>query len=124
MSTPSTFRTDQYTDAHKEEENCPQLIYMSISWHYFTFNTRELCIILLYKMKTQPSCEIEDFVETHLCKLCVILSIARITGCVSSLSIEVGDSPYNCSVSIRVNRVILVSLYTEPKKPVSEGGKI
>ena len=75
-------------------------------------------------MKTQPSCEIEDFVETHLCKLCVILSIARITGFVSSLSIEVGDSPYNCSVSIRVNRVILVSLYTEPKKPVSEGGKI
>ena len=28
---------------------------------------------LLYKMKIHTSCEIEDFVETHLCKLCVIL---------------------------------------------------
>ena len=25
------------------------------------------------KMKIHSSCEIEDFVETHLCKLCVIL---------------------------------------------------
>ena len=29
------------------------------------------CIII--KIKLQSSCEIEDFVETHLCKLCVIL---------------------------------------------------
>ena len=28
------------------------------------------CII---KIKIHSSCEIEDFVETHLCKLCVIL---------------------------------------------------
>ena len=28
---------------------------------------------ILYKMKIHSSCEIEDFVETHLCKLCVIL---------------------------------------------------
>ena len=27
----------------------------------------------LYRMKIHPSCEIEYFVETHLCKLCVIL---------------------------------------------------
>ena len=29
-----------------------------------------VCII---KIKIHSSCEIEDFVETHLCKLCVIL---------------------------------------------------
>ena len=37
-------------------------------------------------IKIHSSCEIEDFVETHICKLCVITPIARITGCVSSLS--------------------------------------
>ena len=48
--------------------------------------------------------------------------IARITGCcVSSLRILVGDSPYNYSVAIRVNRVMLVSLCAETIKPVSEG---
>ena len=65
------------------------------------------------------SCEIEDFVETHLCKLCDT-PIARITSCVPSLRIQVGDSPYNYSVAIRVKRVILVSLcaktiYIDPK---------
>ena len=50
--------------------------------------------------------------------------IARITGCVSSLRIEVGDSPYNYSVAIRVNRVMSVSLCAETIKPVSEGDKI
>ena len=38
------------------------------------------------------SCKIEYFVETLLCKLRVILVIARITGCASSLRTEVGDS--------------------------------
>ena len=49
--------------------------------------------------------------------------IARITDCVFSLRIEVGDSPYNYSVAIRVNRVMLVSLCAETIKPVSEGDK-
>ena len=31
------------------------------------------------------------------------------------------DSPYNYSVAIRVNRMILVSLCAETMKPVSEG---
>ena len=30
-------------------------------------------MLLYYKIKIHSSCEIEDFVETHLCKLCVIL---------------------------------------------------
>ena len=29
--------------------------------------------IYIIKIKIHSSCEIEDFVETHLCKLCVIL---------------------------------------------------
>ena len=39
-------------------------------------------------MKMHSSCEIEDFVETHLCKLCVILRsrVLRVS-CVSSLRI-------------------------------------
>ena len=39
--------------------------------------------------------------------------IARITGCVSSIRIYVGDSPYNYSVDTKVNRVKLVSLCAE-----------
>ena len=35
----------------------------------------------------------EDFVGTHICKLCVILWFVRISGCVYSWSIWVGDSP-------------------------------
>ena len=50
--------------------------------------------------------------------------IARITGCVSSLRIQVGNSSCKYNVAIRVNRVILVSLCAETIKPVSEGDKI
>ena len=66
-------------------------------------------------MKIHSSCEIEDFVETHICKLCVILRsrVLRV------------DSPYTYSnVAIRVSRVVLVSLCAETIKPVSEGDKI
>ena len=47
---------------------------------------RESCITYLIKIKIHSSCEIEDFVETHLCKLCVILR-PRVLLCVSSLRI-------------------------------------
>ena len=50
--------------------------------------------------------------------------IARITGCVSSSRIYVGDFPCNYSVATRVNRVLLGSLCAETIKPVSEGDKI
>ena len=30
-------------------------------------------VFLLQRMEIHSSCEIEDFVETHLCKLCVML---------------------------------------------------
>ena len=62
-----------------------------------------ICLVMstIIKIKIRSnSCEIECFVETHLCKLCVILrSRVRITGCVSSLRISVGDSPCNYSVA-------------------------
>ena len=38
-------------------------------------------VTYIIKIKMLSSCEIEDFVETHLCKLCDT-PIARITGCV------------------------------------------
>ena len=30
-------------------------------------------VLIIIKIKIHCSCETEDFVETHLCKLCVIL---------------------------------------------------
>ena len=41
--------------------------------------------------------------------------IARIARCVSSLTISFGDSPCNCSLAIRVNRVMLGRLCAENK---------
>ena len=37
------------------------------------------------RIKIHTSCEIGDFVEIHLCKLCVILRSRVLLGCVSSL---------------------------------------
>ena len=53
-----------------------------------------------------------------------MMKIARVTGGVSSLSIQVGDFPCNYSVAIRVNGAMLSSLCAETIKPVSEGDKI
>ena len=45
--------------------------------------------IYIIKMKIHSSCEIEDFVETHLCKLCVILrSRAYIYICTTQTSVS------------------------------------
>ena len=38
----------------------------------------------LQRKKLLSSCEIEDLIETHLGKLCVITPIARVTGCACS----------------------------------------
>ena len=51
---------------------------------------REIRII---KIQIHSSCEIEYFVENHLCKLAVCdTPIARIASCVSSLSIFCGQT--------------------------------
>ena len=51
-------------------------------------NTTQLYIYII-KIKLHSSCEIEDFVETQVCKLSCVCDtpIARVTGCVSSLRI-------------------------------------
>ena len=74
-------------------------------------------------MKIHSSFEIEDFVETHTtCKLCVILRSRVLRVCV--LIKDIGRRlPYNYSVAIMVNRVMLGSLCAETIKPVSEGDK-
>ena len=48
---------------------------------------REPLVTEKVKILVHSSCEIEDFVETHLCKLSVILRSRVCTGCVSSLRI-------------------------------------
>ena len=73
-------------------------------------------LMYIIKIKLHSSCEIEDFVETHLCKyvrysdrayygLCVLIKdIGR------RLPLELQQ----CSAVIRVNRVMSVSLYILP----------
>ena len=71
------------------------------------------------------SCDIEYFVETHHCKLCVILR-SRVLRVVCPHIEDIGRRLPSCnySVSIRVNRVMFVSLFAETIKPVSVGDKI
>ena len=82
-----------------------------------------LCCIVLKKLKYTPAVRSKICRNSSLQAVCDT-PIARITSCVSSLRIEVGDSACNYSVAIRVNRVMLGSLFTETVKPVSEGDKI
>ena len=51
--------------------------------------------IMMKNIEVHSSCEIEDFVETHLCKLCVcsVILRSRVLLGVPSLRIQVGDSP-------------------------------
>ena len=58
-------------------------------------------VLYITKIKIHSSCEIEDFVQAHLCKLCDTPT-ARITVCVSSLRIYVGDSPWNYNVACTI----------------------
>ena len=44
------------------------LVYTDVSRQYFKY-----IHIYIIKIKIHSSCEIEYFVETHLCKMCVIL---------------------------------------------------
>ena len=76
-------------------------------------------------MKIHSSCEIEDFVETHLCKPCVMLR-SRVLRVVCPHQGYRSATPLTTtySVAIRVNKVILVSLCAETIKPVSEGDTI
>ena len=75
----------------------------------------------IINIKIHSSCD-EDFAETHICKLCVILPL-RVLLCVSSLRISVGTSPWNYNIACtKVNRVMLVC--AETVKPVLEGDKI
>ena len=76
-------------------------------------------------IKIFSSCEIEIFVVTHLCKLCVILR-SRVLRVVCLYSGYTSVTPLcNYSVAIRVKRLTLVSLCAETiKNPVFEGNKI
>ena len=71
------------------------------------------------KIKIHSICEIEYFVETHLCKLCVILR-SRVLRVVCPHEGYRSATPLatNYSVAIRVNRVMLGSLYAETIKSV------
>ena len=81
--------------------------------------------ILIIQIKMHSSCEIEDFVETHLCKLCVMLR-SRVVRVVSPhegyigrrLVLEVH------SVARSGSTVMLVCLCAETIKLAFEGDKI
>ena len=68
-----------------------------VHFHQILSTLYTAVIGLLLKIKIHSSCEVEDFVETHLCELCVILRSRVLLGVVSSLRTQVGDSPWNYS---------------------------
>ena len=82
-------------------------------------------ILLRVKIKIHCSCEIEYFVEAHLCKLCVILRSRVLRMCV--LIKDIGRRlplQIQCSYQDQI-RMMLGSLCAETIKPVSEPwGKI
>ena len=70
-------------------------------------------------------CEIEDFAETHLCKLWVVLLSRRLLGVGPHQGYRSASPPWICSVAcIRVNTVMLGSLCAETIKPGIEEDKI
>ena len=97
---------------------------MVYSGTWYTTYSAIYTVVYNIKIKIHSSCELKDFVGTHICKLCVILRSRVLLG-VSSLRILVGDSRWNYSVACtRVNRVMLVSLCAETLERVFEGDKI
>ena len=62
---------------HIPSPACQQRVYYHGRWQpravSNTFSQRQLRLLCTIKIKIHSSCEMEYFVETHLCKLCVIL---------------------------------------------------
>ena len=81
-------------------------------------------IIIEITLKYTPAVR-SNILSKLLCKLCVILQSRVLRVVCPHLRIRlVGDSPCNCSVAVRVNRLMVVSLCAETIKPVSEGDEI
>ena len=75
-------------------------------------------------MKIHSSCEIEDFVETHLCKLCVILR-SRVLRVVCVLIKDIGRRlPVQLQCSHQGQQGDFSQSVRGNYKPVSEGDKI
>ena len=73
---------------------------------------RLLVLVLTNKIHCSSSCEIEYFVENHICKLCVILPSLVLLGVCVLLKEYRSATPLRTS-SYRVSRVVLISLCTE-----------
>ena len=65
--------------------HCKKLKYAKVSVKYILARSPDISCLI--KMKIHSSCELEDFVETHTCMLCVILPDRAYYGFVSSLRI-------------------------------------
>ena len=63
-------------------------------------------------------CEVEDFVETHICELCVILRSCVLLGVCPHEGYK-SATPLGTTVACtRVNRVMVINLCSETIKPV------